>query len=362
MGTNEIKSLTGVRGLAAVYVIIFHWYGVFSHKKPLPINDYLAVFIGHGYLSVDLFFVLSGFLLSLTSSANFNNHLSKSDYKAFMYKRFSRIFPLYIVVTLLYFLLFHSGDFESLIVNLTLLQGIFHFSNDSLISPGWSLTNEWVVYFFFPIAFYFIWKIRNKAWMLLMASVIIFIAICTFRNAFLNWGNYYYLYKNQGFYPVISFTRGPASFLRTIAAYLLGIFAYLSFERIKQQVVFVKYLAIPLFVLLFFKKTDILIILSMPFFIVYITERNMINRFLSSKAAYFLGLISYSLYVNHFLFIESFDKVLKILGINLNNYLIISFCYVAIGTLAFSTITYYVIEKPAAKYLKKMRERFYASN
>ena len=77
MGTNEIKSLTGIRGLAAVYIIIFHWYGVLFHKKPLPISHYLAVFIGHGHLSVDLFFVLSGFLLSLTSSANFNNHLFK---------------------------------------------------------------------------------------------------------------------------------------------------------------------------------------------------------------------------------------------------------------------------------------------
>ena len=358
MGANEIKSLTGIRGLAAVYVIIFHWYVVLFHKKPQLLNHYLSVFIGHGYLSVDLFFVLSGFLLSLTSSARFNDHLFIPDYKAFMYKRFCRIFPLYIVATLLYFFLFHFGEFESLIVNLTLLQGIFSFSNNSLISPGWSLTNEWVIYFFFPVAFYLIWKIRNKAWMLILVSIIIFIAISIFRNNFLNWGNYYSLQKIHGFNPVILFTRGPSSFLRTIADYLLGIFAYLSFERIKKRAVLLKYLAIPLFVLLFFKETDILIILSMPFFIVYITEKNMINRFLSGKVVYFLGLISYSLYVNHFLFIDTYDKISKFSGFSVNNYLIISALYVAIGTLVFSTITYYAIEKPALKYLKKMGERF----
>jgi len=358
MRPNEIKSLTGIRGLAAVYVIIFHWYVVLFHKKPHLIDHYLSVFIGHGYLSVDLFFVLSGFLLSLTSSASFNNHLLKNDYKTFMYKRFCRIFPLYIVATLLYFFLFHYGEFESLLVNLTLLQGIFSFSNNSLISPGWSLTNEWVIYFFFPLGFYLIWKIRHKALILILASIIIFIVISIFRSDFLNWGNYYSLQKIHGFYPVILFTRGPSSFLRTIAAYLLGIFAYLSFEGIKKRAVFLKYLAIPLFVLLFFKETDILIILSMPFFIVYITERNVINRFLSSKVVYFLGLISYSLYVNHFLFIDTYDKISKSLGLNVNNYLIISACYVATGTLIFSTITYYTIEKPALKYLKNIGERF----
>ncbi|WP_295674397.1 acyltransferase family protein, partial [uncultured Mucilaginibacter sp.] len=239
-----------------------------------------------------------------------------------------------------------------------LLQGIFSFSNNSMISPGWSLTNEWVVYFFFPLAFYLTWKIRNKAWMLILVSIIIFIAISIFRNDFLNWGNSYSLQKIHGFNPVILFTRGPSSFLRTIADYLLGIFAYLSLERIKKRAVFLKYLAIPLVVLLFFKETDILIILLMPFFMVYITERNVINRFLSSKVVYFLGLISYSLYVNHFLFIDTYDTISKLLGFSTNNYLIISAYYVAIGTLVFSTITYYAIEKPALKYLKKMGERF----
>ncbi|WP_262497485.1 acyltransferase family protein [Mucilaginibacter gotjawali] len=353
-----MKSLTGIRGLAAVYVIIFHWYVVLFHKKPQLINHYLSVLIGHGYLSVDLFFVLSGFLLSLTSSASFNNHLFIHDYKAFMYKRFCRIFPLYIVATLLYFFLFHFGEVESLIVNLTLLQGVFSFSNNSLISPGWSLTNEWVIYFFLPLAFYLTWKIRNKAWILILSSITIFIAISIFRNDFLNWGNSYSLQKIHGFNPVILFTRGPSSFLRTIADYLLGIFAYLSFERIKKRAVLLKYSAIPLVVFLFFKKTDILIILLMPFFMVHITERNVINRFLSSKVVYFLGLISYSLYVNHFLFIDTYDKISKSFGLNTNNYLIISACYVATGTLIFSTITYYAIEKPALKYLKKMGERF----
>lgn len=355
MASKEIKSLTGIRGLAALYVVIFHWHAETFQPTAQPINHYLSVFINHGYLSVDLFFVLSGFVLSLSSSANFKNSLSNEDYKSFMYKRFSRIFPLYVCITLLYFLLSKWGGIKhllSLVLNLTLLQGISPVFNSSIIPPGWSLTNEWVIYFLFPFAFYFIWKFRKNAWVLVLASSVLLITICVFRSRIFNWMNYNSMTNIHGFDPLIRFTRGPASFLRTIAAYLLGIFAYIRFEKVKERGVFLKYLVIPFFALCFFEKSDIFIILLMPFFVLYITDKNIISKFLSSKVIYFLGLISYSLYVNHYLFIQTYTKISKILGVNNN---LVSFSYVLSGTLAFSTITYYAIEKPSMRYLKKIR-------
>lgn len=50
---KEIKSLTGVRGIAAVYVVIYN-----------IINQSESYFINNGYLGVDIFFVLSGYVLS----------------------------------------------------------------------------------------------------------------------------------------------------------------------------------------------------------------------------------------------------------------------------------------------------------
>lgn len=351
MAFREIKSLTSIRGLAAIYIIIFHWNGEIFRKKPQLINNYLAAVLNHGYLSVDLFFVLSGFVLSLSSAAVFNHRISNGNYKSFMYKRFVRIFPLYISITILYFLLFHTGGIsKSLIVNLTLLQGVIPSLNDSLIPPGWSLTNEWVIYFLFPFLFYFIWRIRKKAWIIVLAAVLILITISIVRSPGFNWMNYNQLKNTHGFRPVISFTRGPASFLRAIAAYLLGAFAYLQFEKNKERSTFLKYLLLPMCILFLFKGTDILIILLMPFLVLYLTEKNKVSDFLSTKSIYFLGLISYSLYLNHYLFIKTYSKFSKSVGVDNN---IISFCYVLIGTLVLSTITYYAIEKPAMKLLKK---------
>ncbi|MBO2029374.1 acyltransferase [Klebsiella pneumoniae] len=49
-----IDSLTGIRGIAAIYVVIYH---LFHHASD---NN----FINNGYLSVDLFFILSGFIIT----------------------------------------------------------------------------------------------------------------------------------------------------------------------------------------------------------------------------------------------------------------------------------------------------------
>jgi peptidoglycan/LPS O-acetylase OafA/YrhL len=57
---SEIRALTGLRGLAAIFVVVFHEAGNFSGDGPA------ATFLRHGYNAVDLFFVLSGFVMALT--------------------------------------------------------------------------------------------------------------------------------------------------------------------------------------------------------------------------------------------------------------------------------------------------------
>src|SRR5947209_6333252 len=54
---KEIKTLTGLRGVAATVVMLYH----FSYSEQM--NSFL---IGRGYLAVDLFFVLSGFVMALS--------------------------------------------------------------------------------------------------------------------------------------------------------------------------------------------------------------------------------------------------------------------------------------------------------
>src|ERR1700722_19534911 len=91
----EIRSLTGVRGVAAIIIVIYH-YGKFRLDHVSDVWD-----IPHGYLPVDLFFMLSGFVIGYV----YRDHLhpeSSSDYKIFLIKRFARLYPAYIVISALY--------------------------------------------------------------------------------------------------------------------------------------------------------------------------------------------------------------------------------------------------------------------
>ena len=87
---GEIRSLTGLRGIAACFVVIFHFYHVILNKGRI------GTALNHGYMAVDMFFMLSGFVLALTYQRDFLSRGSLRKHFNFLYKRLSRIFPLYI--------------------------------------------------------------------------------------------------------------------------------------------------------------------------------------------------------------------------------------------------------------------------
>ena len=64
---SEIRAFTGLRGLACFYVMLYH----FGFAGILP-KDFSA-FANHGYLSVDIFFVLSGFVMAMVYGDYFKN-------------------------------------------------------------------------------------------------------------------------------------------------------------------------------------------------------------------------------------------------------------------------------------------------
>lgn len=356
MNNTEIKSLTGIRGVAAVYVIIFHWYNHLFHKQPVlsfsPLGQLAHNFIKHGYLAVDLFFSLSAFVLCVASFKLFSEKPTFENYKKFIFKRFFRLFPVYICLTLLYYLWFDNSSVTNLLINLTLFQGIIPSHSGSIVPPGWSLTNEWVICFMFPFFLYYGVKFRRKAWVLVIMAVVIILLISFVRAHALNWSNSAVLDKVRGFNPNIGYTRGPSSLGRTIASFFLGIFAFLVYKYKDHQGPYFKYLgyiSIPIFILLFIKTSDVLIVLLLPALILYITQPNFLNRFLSSKPVHFAGAISYSLYLSHFFFINTYDRVAELLKINSD---LFSLFYVLVTTFIFSTMTYYFIEKPGIALFK----------
>ncbi|HEY2206629.1 MAG TPA: acyltransferase [Pseudonocardia sp.] len=185
-GRAEIRPLTGLRFFAAAWVVLFHLHFT-------PGGDKLAFFttlqpvIGLGALGVDLFFVLSGFVIALTYLDSLGPRLRPRAALRFVWARFSRVWPVFAVVTNLFgaWLLAKSvwgADgkiaFQTVQPDLgpvSWLRQMFlvqlwsqrYFDGSSWVGPAWSISAEWLAYLLFPVlALGFFRAARAPGWLL----------------------------------------------------------------------------------------------------------------------------------------------------------------------------------------------------
>jgi peptidoglycan/LPS O-acetylase OafA/YrhL len=92
-----MPALDGLRGVAILMVLMFHMQ--YPHTVPTLFSRVLHAAVGGGWAGVDLFFVLSGFLIT---GILLDSRESSSYYKAFFLRRIVRIFPLYYAVLVLW--------------------------------------------------------------------------------------------------------------------------------------------------------------------------------------------------------------------------------------------------------------------
>ncbi len=149
-GKQHFEILDGLRGIAAVSVLVFHF-------MEIVISDYSKNFIGHGFLAVDFFFCLSGFVIAYA----YDDRIQKIGLKDFFKARLIRLHPLVIsgsVLGLLTFLfdpfgghpeLYNAGRIILIFV-LSMLVIPFPVMRDrfynlfSFNAPAWSLFWEYV--------------------------------------------------------------------------------------------------------------------------------------------------------------------------------------------------------------------------
>lgn len=287
---KEIRSLTGLRGLAALFVVIFHEAGNFKASNPLQ------VFLQHGYNAVDLFFVLSGFVMALTYSRNIH---SARGYIAFLGKRIARIYPLYFIATLATFSLvkagaIHSGGIsaETLLLNLAMLQAWWF--APSIVLPAWSISTEWAAYLLFPLlSAYALARNRWKPCLLLVAAVSALIEIAVLSGPAFT-GN-----QTEWFGSLDLFGVGTvAPVIRCVAGFSLGLLAYRVAHLVSYRWAPLC-AALALFSLLF-PSTDVLfVLLCTPFVASLSADRGPVARLLASPPIYALGVWSYSIYILH---------------------------------------------------------------
>jgi peptidoglycan/LPS O-acetylase OafA/YrhL len=152
-----LPALTGIRFLAAYFVVLFHFSLWYFAGAPQPIKD----FMGSGYVGVDLFFVLSGFVLAYTYM---QPHTTRISRRKFWVARLARIYPMYVVALLLSLPLtvstvLHSSHHASDVLvaaagvssAVVLLQAWLPQTATVINGPGWSLSVEALFYLIFPL-------------------------------------------------------------------------------------------------------------------------------------------------------------------------------------------------------------------
>ena len=173
MRENRINSLDGLRGVAAVSVVLMHIYYIWGMNFKYP---QFGIYIEHFGFAVHLFYMLSGFTLSYTY---FNNPDNRS-FKFFIIKRFFRIAPLFYICIVLNFAVIKYFKFNvdiynavSIFTNLFLLFNLYPSSviAESLTPAGWTIGVEWIFYIIFPIMVLCIKK-RYLIFIILLFSLI----------------------------------------------------------------------------------------------------------------------------------------------------------------------------------------------
>ena len=219
---REILSLTGLRGVAAFAVILYH-YGQPSVDVAMPSRFHVP----KGYLAVDCFFMLSGFVLSFNYAKLFLNSLRAGVYVDFAFRRFVRIYPAYAGISLIYIvrlLLNFSNEralsgygWKDALGNLVVATG-WGLGIKGVIGDAWSVSAELVCYALFPVVVGLLFRrgVLGLA-LLFLIAVLAYAEVATSGLGAKGWLD---VIAPDSFVPLI----------RALAGFLLGMLLYQCFS------------------------------------------------------------------------------------------------------------------------------------
>jgi peptidoglycan/LPS O-acetylase OafA/YrhL len=142
---NHFKALTGVRAIAAIMIFVYHNRKYWKDD----LHPEMFRFCNELNLGVQLFFVLSGFLIA--KSYGSKPLQSLAHYRKYFVQRIVRIMPLYWLLLTLYYLDSGFGNHHFSLPHYLLLQGFSSTHSLDAISQSWSLTVEMTFYAFAPL-------------------------------------------------------------------------------------------------------------------------------------------------------------------------------------------------------------------
>ena len=348
---REIKPLTSLRGVAAMAVVMQHFSATAQEHCRVTIPS----LVPYGYIAVDLFFALSGFIMSYIYAAAFET-AGLRRFPNFLARRVARVVPLNLAVlaglavagglsvALLGRNIFFSSadpayDFAT---NALMLQGLGIGTN--LNGPSWSISTEFMAYLAFPLFLAAALRGRIGAGALLAASTA---AVCWVAAQ----------------HPRLAIdTDTPAtSLLRCFAEFAMGMAAYRTTRssRIagllgRDGVAFglaagcLGAMAL---------RVDLPAVLLFPALIAALAcNRRRMAQAMSARLPHFLGVVSYSLYLIHGPFRPVELMALRALHpLPLGPAGALAFAFAgSLSVVPFAWLTYRLIEQPGRRFAQKL--------
>jgi peptidoglycan/LPS O-acetylase OafA/YrhL len=322
-------------------------------------------FLAHGYLAVDLFFVLSGFVLALNYAEIFEGGFSLARYRIFLERRIARVYPLYFVLTLFAAVLVAIGwlgwssSFQphvALIWNLFMVQ-VWNLG-PSLDPPAWSISAEWTAYLLFPIALRLAYTSSSRV----ARVVAILAAITVVFLAYLPSGVLHRVRPEALMDYHDSFRASPV--FRCIPEFVLGIWIARRYlkerpSRLLKKHFVPEFLALGIIGLNCCPRTDSVIVLLFPALILALAySKGILSSWLGGRILHHFGEISYSIYLVH----ELMGGLIGWVHTHANSHNLAHGQTYGAGvaillTYAVSNAAYFLIEKPGRRILRTRFER-----
>ena len=360
---NRITELDGIRGFAALNVMLFH--------VPCWNKDFYDInFIRNGYLWVDLFFVLSGFVISL----NYSLISSIRELFRFQCNRFLRLYPLHFIF-LIVFLFFEIGKFFlfeylkikspnttpfvenniiAFVFDLFLIKPFGPYKNILTFNlPSWSISVEFFTYLIFSILTVYFKKTKT--------IVFVAIAVIIFSINFFDGIKADLNYEYSIFRCLLGFSLGYLlnEFYKYYGDFLLPkfldiIFASVIFFLINQG--------------FFLNNGHFFALISTVFLgVIIYSKGGFLAKLLNSKIFNFLGRISYSIYISHASVLWVHNQIIRFVlkapenlipkySVPYVSFLNASFIYVSIffSTIILSYFLHNYVELPLIKKYKSV--------
>jgi peptidoglycan/LPS O-acetylase OafA/YrhL len=362
---SYFPALTGIRGIAALWVLVLHAHQ-FAGGPPLviPLPGFrldLAPLFACGYFGVDLFFVLSGFLLSMPFHCAAFDSRPRPSLLQFWNHRCRRVLPAYwvqlAILAVVYYFWSNHADLVTagnLFAHAALIQNLVPWPVTLLNPVYWSMPVEWDFYVVLPLLALLLARSR---WQLALALVLVFVfafrVLCYWSltdvrlQAVMGYGDVQQLPArlDQFFVGICAawvVARGRLSARQSTACLVAGI----------AGIIAMAYVAAP--------RGDFLVRIDVPYLYFHhsltaiafglitlgaAAGTRLGAALFANRALTFVGLISYSLYLWHYPMLSAARALGWLDGTHAAPWIVVLFALVPLILLA-SWLSYRFIERP----------------